>query len=227
LYEPDTRFHRIYQRILHVLFDRDSPSPASLLSRKEFRYEQIVDGSSDPFTEGRSVTPVRIFNFSPPDDVPTDEGGKDEVGNNRTRSLTPAATAHIPAWDIFTHSGTLFEQHDVVVALALMHWTFACTDFRKTLENLVDLFAGFARYGLLIEWIEKDDLQSNGMFTVPLDLYEAYDESRFVDRLLHHFRRVQLLPYNYRDDRRLYWAFEKRSYIDAQQQGGDVVVTPG
>ena len=210
MYEPDVRFHEIYAEILKVFAfplpgsdDENSPSNGSdndNLNGKKKKIKQVF-------------SPIQVFNFNNTHGDIWDlwshsahAAGRFVTAKDR-EGLSPqeglSASPHLTTPQL--------HQHEVVIALAALHWTFACTGYHKTLKSMVGLYASFTTWGLLIEWVEPDDPNFSGVYNIPLDMYEEYTEDNFKRALKRNFKNVEILTLDgqYRRDRRFYWSTEK------------------
>jgi uncharacterized coiled-coil protein SlyX len=115
--------------------------------------------------------------------------------------------ANVADWD---------EPGDVVLALTLVHWIYSCTAVLGSLDAVVSKLAQFAKYMLIVEWIDPGDptvvsfghIQWNAEFVKGPYTLEAFETA--LDR---HFPR-RLIVGEISPTRRLYVAFASEHEVD-------------
>lgn len=105
---------------------------------------------------------------------------------------------------------------DVVLALALVHWIYSCTDVSESLDQAIEKLASLTRYMLIVEWVAPDDPAIE--FFHHLDwnnelAKEPYCLEKFEAALARHFITYEMIG-EISSTRRLYVAFRANSGID-------------
>ena len=88
------------------------------------------------------------------------------------------------------------EPHDIVCALALIHWIYSCTSMMGSLDNAISLLRSLTKETLFIEWIAPNDsaIEFFGHISYNREFIKApYNKRLFVEALVNHFKEVQLL----------------------------------
>jgi len=108
------------------------------------------------------------------------------------------------------------DPHDVVLALALIHWVYSCTADFGSLDRVIAWLAGLARHALVVEWIAPSDGAIANFHHTDFnkDLQrEPYTYEAFRAALEKHFATVTLLgPVT--DTRLLFLAKKSAAEID-------------
>ncbi|CAD7975626.1 unnamed protein product [Amoebophrya sp. A25] len=119
--------------------------------------------------------------------------------------------------------------HDVVFALASVHWFRACTAHHKSVRNVVRLLASLARESLLVEWVPKEEQPAAGapdeeiflrnkLHVIPPDAYAGWTEEEFLHAMREDFSTVQLLE-DLGGGRKLFFASAKLMQNPGSTQG--------
>jgi serine/threonine protein kinase len=98
---------------------------------------------------------------------------------------------------------------DVVLALALIHWTYSCTALSGSLDKAIERLSGLTNYMLILEWIDPEDAAIN--FFHHLDwnrdfIQGPYNLEEFEGALSRHFATYEMIGEVSRT-RKLYVAF--------------------
>lgn len=95
---------------------------------------------------------------------------------------------------VFTdHIPTLIHPHDVVCALAIIHWLYDCTAEVGSLEGIVGYLAGHANKVLIVEWIAAEDENIKEYKHLGDPVPKEWTEENFVGYLEGYFKTVTRL----------------------------------
>jgi len=100
-------------------------------------------------------------------------------------------------------------RHDIVLALAIVHWIYSCTTVMSSLENMINHLRSLTGEFILIEWIGPDDsaVKSFGHLTYNERLTDKkYTREEFLKALSYHFPNCKLIGEGSRPGRELYYA---------------------
>lgn len=118
-----------------------------------------------------------------------------------------AVQANVEGWQ---------EPADVVLALALVHWLYACTAGFGSLDALVGWLAGLARHAAVIEWIAPQDsaiAEFGHLDSAAAGIREGYTYRAFRTALDRYFPRMVDLGF-VTPTRRLFIAYKQRAVMD-------------
>jgi len=116
------------------------------------------------------------------------------------------------------------EPHDIVNAVAIIHWLYSCSAFFGSISNVVEYFSNMTNRVLFIEWIDNQDaaIQLFGHINYNSELTQNdYNKDSFLNNLLKHFNKVTYLG-NTEPTRELYMA--EKLTIHANTYSGIVKV---
>lgn len=204
LYEPDIRFHKVYREV--ESFIRQTASCQSSSSSRSS--SKKTDTEKSETTNNKLITALSTRNRL-----------------DLSVSIFQEGNKNYP-WDLWLAAAdpeNPLKAHDFVFFFASIHWLFACTDYHKNFNILIELMSSFANEGMLVEWIDEFEenriyqahLDEGAVFTVPLDLESRFTEEIFVRELYRNWENVEQLPnYNFNNftpTRKLYLATGKRA----------------
>jgi serine/threonine protein kinase len=105
---------------------------------------------------------------------------------------------------------------DIVLALALVHWVYSCTDVFGSVNSIVKRLAELTRYMMVIEWVDPEDPAIKFFHHTNWNrefIREPYTRTGFEASLASHFARYQFVG-EVSPTRRLYAAFKSQHEID-------------
>lgn len=91
---------------------------------------------------------------------------------------------------------TVEKTHDIVLALALIHWVYSCTSVKfKSLDKVIKWFSELTNEYLIIEWVDaKNDTNVNWFKHTEYNqdvIEEEYTKANFDKALIKHFNKVE------------------------------------
>jgi serine/threonine protein kinase len=99
---------------------------------------------------------------------------------------------------------------DVVLALAMVHWLYSCTEMFGSLDAVVERLSMLTKFMLIVEWVEPEDPAIKFFHHIEWNkeqLKEPYSAALFEKAMARYFSRYQLIG-NISETRWLYAAFK-------------------
>lgn len=106
------------------------------------------------------------------------------------------------------------EPHDIVNAMAIIHWLYSCSAFFGSISNVFEYLSSMTNRVLFIEWIDNQDaaIKLFGHTNYNHELtQDDYDRESFLSNLVKHFNKVTFLG-NTEPTRELYMAEKVQVY---------------